>query len=128
MDYLNKNKTIIVKSSPENSNYMQLKSALNSATVVDGLKQRDLNIVEDLSTKNNDFNFYLYGQDGSLFINENSYNNNTFDNVFSFVDGMTPKQSQSGGGPKDYQQKYFKYKNKYDELQSVITSFKSHKM
>jgi hypothetical protein len=126
MEYLNKNKTIVVKSSPGNIHYDNFKAALETPNVRDGLKQRDLEVVQDAAATNNGFNFYLYGQDGSLFLNEKSYDNDTMDNLFGLIDNMTPKPSQSGGakgGSVDYQQKYFKYKSKYDELQNVITSF-----
>ncbi len=123
MEYLNKNKTIIVRSSPDNSDYKQLKNALENPAIVNGLKKRNLDIVQDTSA-NNGFNFYLYGQDGSLFLSENNYSEGTFDNLFKFVDGMTPKPStQSGGGKVDYRHKYYKYKAKCDELKSIITSF-----
>ena len=123
MEYLKKNKTIIVKSSPENSYYKQLKTTLDTNnTVVDGLKQRNLDIVEDPTSTG--FKIYLYGQDGSLHLSEDSFNEGTFNKVFSVVDGMTPKPSQSGGSRTvDYKEKYFKYKHKYEDMKDVITTF-----
>ena len=128
MEYLNKNKTIVVRSSPDNSYYKQLKNQLKSdQSVVSGLEQRNVQVVEDTTANNNEFNFYLYGQDGSLFLSENSFNDNTFDSVFNVVDSLTPKPHQSGGSKEvNYREKYMKYKHKYDDLRTVITSFSSH--
>jgi len=128
MEYLNKNKTIVVRSSPDNSHYKQLKDKLNNdQSIMNGLNDRNVQLVEDTNARNNGFNFYLYGQDGSLFLSDNSFGDNTFQNVFNVVDGMTPKPHQSGGSKEvNYREKYMKYKHKYDELRTVITSFASH--
>jgi len=125
MEYLKKNKTIIVRSSPENSYYKKLKTTLESnQNVSDGIKQRNLDLVEDTSAPASGFDLYLYGRDGSLYLNENNFDEGTFDKVFSVVDGMTPKPSQTGGSKEvNYREKYFKYKHKYEEMKDVITSF-----
>ena len=127
MEYLKKNKTIIVRSSPENSYYKKMKAILDTNTAVSqGIKDRNLEIVEDSSAKSGEFNLYLYGQDGSLHYSDNNFGDDTFSKVFSFVDGMTVRPSQSGGsksGNVNYREKYFKYKHKYEDMRDVITSF-----
>lgn len=123
--FLAKNKTIIVRSSPSNPKYLEMKNIVQKdASIKNGLEQRNLEIVEDTSAKSDDFALYLYGQNGSLFFNENSFDNGTFDRMFKTVDSMTRKPSQSGGSKAvDYKQKYYKYKHKYEELQNVVTTY-----
>jgi hypothetical protein len=126
MEYFKQNKTIIVRSSPENSYYKQLKSTLDSnKSVVDGLKDRKLEIVQDTTAEAGEFNLYLYGQDGSLLHSQNEYSEGSLNKVFDLVDSMKPKSSQTGGGDVDYRYKYQKYKAKCNELEDVITNFKS---
>jgi hypothetical protein len=125
MEFLNKNKTIIVSSSPENSYYKELKRTLeNQPDLFKELEKRNLEIVQDTTLKSGDFNFSLYGQDGSLFKTDKKFDNSTFPELFNFVDKITPKQSQSGGSRQvNYREKYYKYKHKYEELNNVISSF-----
>lgn len=123
--FLKKNKTVIVRSSPNNPNYQQLKDSIKSNnSIVDGLKQRNIEVLEDLSPNNTDFSVYLYDRNGSLHLNESGFDDSTFNKVFNVVDKITVKPSQSGGGSVDYKQKYYKYKQKYDQLNNVVTSFK----
>ena len=126
MEYLKKNKTIIVTSSPQNSYYKKMKSVLDgNASVSQGIKDRNLEIVEDIT--GTDFNLYLYGQDGALHLAENNFNDETFNKLFSFVDTMNPKPSQSGGSKDvNYRDKYFKYKHKYEDMKNIITTFSAH--
>ena len=129
MEYLKKNKTIIVRSSPENSHYKKLKATLDADTSINqGIKDRNLDIIQDPTASGNEFNLYLYGNDGSLHFTEKSFDDATFNKVFSIVDGMTPKQSTQTGGSKsvNYREKYFKYKSKYEDMKDTITTFSGH--
>jgi len=125
MEYINKNKTIIVTSSPENSYYKKLKAVLDAnGSVSQGLKDRNLELIQD-TIPGSDFNIYLYGQDGSLHFADNNFSDDTFNKLFSVVDGMTPKPASQTGGSKNvnYREKYFKYKNKYEDMKNIITTF-----
>ncbi len=126
---LSKNKTVIVRSSESNPHYQELKKVIQSnQSLQEKLKSQNVDLVQDLSDKNNGFSLYLYGQNGALYMNESAFDNSTFDRVFSVVDNMTQKPSQSGGGSgqTDYKQKYFKYKHKYEDLRKVISSFQAY--
>ena len=128
MNYLyKKNKTIIVKSSSENPHYKQMKKDTATNIISDGLKSRNIEVIEDLSNNasNNSFDVFFYGQNGSLFLTENKYDGNTFESIFDYVDKSTPKKIQVGGSKDDnyYKYKYHKYKNKFFNIKNVATTF-----
>lgn len=128
MEYINKHKTVIVASHPENSYYKKLKAVLDAnGAISQGIKDRNLDLIQD-TIQGSDFNIYLYGQDGSLHFSDNTFTDETFTKLFAVSDALTPKPASQTGGSKNvnYREKYFKYKNKYEDMKNVITSFTSH--
>jgi hypothetical protein len=107
-----------------------MKSIMDSdSSVKHGIEKRGLDIIQDTNATSSDFNVYLYGQDGSLHYTDTKFDDDTFNKLFTITDDMTPKQtsSQSGGSKNvNYREKYFKYKNKYEDMKNVITSFTSY--
>lgn len=111
--------TIIVRSSKDNTSYNKLKNlATSNDQVKKLLQQHKINIVEDISSGSKDFNLYLYGDNGILYKSMNSFDDNSFQELFSTFEAANKhlQTIQKGGEQEYYKHKFQKYKHKYDIL------------
>ena len=61
---------------------------------------------------------YLYAPNGQPVVHMTDFPDNGLDTVVEAINSM---QSQQSGGSYSYEEKYYKYKNKYMLMKNVIT-------
>lgn len=114
--------TVVVRSSKNNTYYKNLKVQTEDPKIKNLLKEHKINLVEDMSGQENDFNMHIYGLNGMLYSSLNKFNN--FEEILSIYTSANSHLNnlQSGGKIKCYKHKYLKYKSKYLRQKTKIGS------
>jgi len=118
---MNFKKCIEVKSSEFNKNFKQFKRTIKDKNIKNKIKEHGIKIKEHIDkfqsydAKNHDFSLELIGQDGSILLSRNVFNDNTFNEIFDKISNDTVNF-----GEKSFKEKYLKYKNKYMGLKYYI--------
>lgn len=120
-------KLLYVVSSKDNEKYLKLQKLLENQTLVDTLKKNNINLVENIVHDKNVFSINFYNIDMRLIQTFDDVNDQIINQIIDIINQLSTDKTKSGpsqsqiGGKKDFKSKYYKYKNKYNNIKKIIT-------
>lgn len=120
---------LYVMTSKNNPKYLRLKELLKNEKVINELKSRHINVMENIINDDNVFKMSLYNINMVPIQQFDDVNEEILQTIYNIIDDLLKKYNknsktpQSGGNQDSYKQKYYKYKKKYNDMKTVITKF-----
>jgi hypothetical protein len=122
MNYGINYRLLYVTTSDKDTNYKNLKSALEDNGIIKELEKKNIQIASNIND-NNKFKMTLHEMSGMPITSIDKFDQSSFNELIGLVE---PLHKQKGGDvthKKSYKHKYLKYKAKYMEMHDVITKF-----